>query len=73
MEPLLDTAGSALPPTGAGWRKSTYSLPENGGCVEAATSRGVVLVRDTTNRGGGTLQFQGAAWRRLTADLKVAA
>jgi len=50
------------------WRKSTYS--QNGGdCVETASDAGNVLVRDTTNRGGGTLSFDAAAWAKFTKSL----
>jgi Domain of unknown function (DUF397) len=50
------------------WRKSTYS---NGGenCVETASDAGNVLVRDTTNRDGGTLVFGAAAWDRFITGL----
>jgi hypothetical protein len=50
------------------WRKSTYS---NGGenCVETASGAGNVLVRDTTNRDGGTLSFDAAAWERFIKSL----
>jgi Domain of unknown function (DUF397) len=44
------------------WRKSSYS-GANGSCVETATGNGVVLVRDTTNREGGTLAFTAGAWQ----------
>jgi Domain of unknown function (DUF397) len=54
------------------WRKSTYSGGNGGGCVEAADAPGMVLVRDTTNRGGGTLELSVAAWRAFTAGLKKA-
>ncbi|WP_184539962.1 DUF397 domain-containing protein [Micromonospora polyrhachis] len=50
--------------TGALWRKSTRS--DNGGstCVEVADNLpGVVLVRDTKDRDGGTLAFNPSAWR----------
>jgi hypothetical protein len=55
--------------TGMNWRKATYS---NGGenCVETASCSGVVLVRDTTNRDGGTLAFSAGAWGRFTASLR---
>lgn len=51
------------------WRKSTYS--ENGGasCVETASDAGVILVRDTTDRNGGTLEFSVAAWERFIKSL----
>ena len=50
------------------WRKSSYS--QNGGqCVETASDTGNVLVRDTTNRAGGTLSFDAAAWAKFTRSL----
>lgn len=40
-----------------GWRKSSYSDANGGSCVETASGNGVILVRDTTDRDGGTLAF----------------
>lgn len=51
------------------WRKSSYSGANGGSCVEVA-SDGVVLVRDTTDRDGGTLAFTASAWRAFAAQLK---
>jgi hypothetical protein len=54
-----------------GWRKSSYS--GNGGsanCVETANAPGMVLVRDTTNRDGGTLSLTTEAWQAFTATLR---
>jgi hypothetical protein len=55
--------------TDMNWRKTTYS---NGGenCVETASGSGVVLVRDTKDRDGGTLAFSAGAWERFTASLQ---
>ena len=52
------------------WRKSSYS--GNGGeqCVETASDEGTILVRDTTDRDGGTLAFTGGAWAKFTASLR---
>jgi uncharacterized protein DUF397 len=48
----------------ARWRKSTRSGTSGGNCVEVADNLpGVVLVRDTKDRDGGTLTFDPAAWR----------
>jgi hypothetical protein len=39
------------------WRKSSSSDANGGSCVEVASGNGMILVRDTTNRDGGTLGF----------------
>jgi hypothetical protein len=51
------------------WRKSSYSDANGGSCVEVA-SDGTILVRDTTNRDGGTLAFTTGAWQEFTASLR---
>jgi Domain of unknown function (DUF397) len=51
------------------WRKSSYS-GSNGSCVETATGVGTVLVRDTTDRDGGTLAIPAAAWAIFLSKLK---
>lgn len=51
------------------WRKSSYSGGNGGGCVEVASTPGVVLVRDTTNRAGAVLKVSAATWQRFTASL----
>ncbi len=38
--------------------------------METASGAGVLLVRDTTNRDGGTLAFTATAWERFTASLR---
>lgn len=52
------------------WRKSSYSGANGGSCVETASGDGAVLVRDTTDRDGGTLAFTASAWRAFMADVK---
>ena len=55
------------------WRKASYSNG-SGDCVEVA-SDGVVLVRDTTQKGDPhrlTLRVPVAAWRRFANDIKQA-
>jgi hypothetical protein len=52
------------------WRKSSYSGANGGNCVEVADDARVVLVRDTTDRDGGTLAFSAAAWAEFTATLR---
>ena len=50
--------------TGVRWRKSTRSSDNGGNCVEVADNLpGVVLVRDTKDRDGGTLTFDASEWR----------
>ena len=51
------------------WRKSTYSTGSGGDCVEVA-SDDMVLVRDTTNRDGGTLAVSAAAWERFLDGIR---
>jgi hypothetical protein len=51
------------------WRKSSYSNGGSAACVEVASTDGV-LVRDTTDRDGGTLTFSAEAWERFTASLR---
>ena len=53
-----------------GWRKSSYSNGDGGDCVELASGNATVMVRDTTDRDGGTLAFGAAAWERFTASLR---
>jgi hypothetical protein len=53
-----------------GWRKSSYSGNGGANCVETGNAPGVVLVRDTTNRGAGTLVITVDAWASFTASLK---
>jgi hypothetical protein len=53
-----------------GWRKSTYSDANGGQCIETASSPGLVMVRDTANRDGGTLTVTAQAWQKFTDTLK---
>jgi Domain of unknown function (DUF397) len=55
------------------WRKSTYSDANGGACVETArdSANAVIMVRDTTDRDGGTLAFTADAWQRFTSGLQV--
>jgi hypothetical protein len=51
------------------WRKSSFSGSEGGSCVEVASADGV-MVRDTTNRDGGTLSFGATAWATFLGTLR---
>jgi hypothetical protein len=50
------------------WRKASYS--GSGSCVETASRDGVILVRDTTDRGGFTMSVSAGAWETFTASLR---
>ena len=51
------------------WRKSSYSTNGGQDCVEVAGTECAVMVRDTTDRDGGTLAFGAAAWERFIKAL----
>jgi Domain of unknown function (DUF397) len=51
------------------WRKSSFSNANGGACVEVAAD-GAILVRDTTNRDGGTLGFTAGAWQEFIRALR---
>jgi hypothetical protein len=56
--------------TGAHWRKSTRSGSNGGTCVEVADNLpGVVAVRDSKDRDGGTLAFEPDAWQAFVAGV----
>lgn len=60
MDPLADLR----------WRTSTHSGSNGGGCLETASRRHSILIRDTRDRTGPVLQFTPAAWRRFTSQIK---
>ena len=51
------------------WRTSTRSTG-NGECVEAASTKGTILVRDTKDRHGRTLTVSATAWTKFTSTIK---
>ncbi|MFE9691726.1 DUF397 domain-containing protein [Micromonospora sp. NPDC005806] len=56
--------------TDAHWRTSTRSSSNGGNCVEVADNLpGIVLVRDSKHRAGGTLTFTPAAWQAFVGGL----
>ncbi|MET8092988.1 DUF397 domain-containing protein [Micromonospora sp. NPDC005220] len=57
---------------GPQWRTATYSSTNGGSCVEVADNLpGVVLVRDTKDRDGGTLTFGSAQWQGFVSFAKA--
>lgn len=52
------------------WRKASYSGNGGGSCVEVGSAAPVVMVRDTTDRDGGTLTFTAEAWQVFTGSLR---
>ncbi|WP_439674123.1 DUF397 domain-containing protein [Embleya sp. MST-111070] len=51
------------------WRKSSYSH-NDGDCVETASTRASVAIRDSKELGVGALAVPHASWTRLTEALK---
>jgi Domain of unknown function (DUF397) len=60
-------------PTGAGWRKSSYSSGgQQGSCVEVARNLPrTVAVRDSKDPDGPVLSVAPAGWRDFIADMKA--
>jgi Domain of unknown function (DUF397) len=54
---------------GTTWRKASHSNGQ-GACVEVGTAARAVLVRDTTNRSGATLNVSAETWRALLTKLR---
>lgn len=52
------------------WRKAQRSAG-NGACVEVASSRGVVAVRDSKNPDGPVLRYTRAEWRAFLHGAKA--
>jgi hypothetical protein len=56
------------------WRTSSYTGNGGSTCVEAGHVRGAVLVRDTTQHGGGpVLRVTPADWSRLVSVIRATA
>ena len=58
-----------LDPSGAVWRKSSYSGAN--GCVEVALSDAKVAVRDSKDRQGSVLVFTPAEWDAFVAGVRA--
>jgi uncharacterized protein DUF397 len=52
------------------WRTSSRSNGHGGMCVEIGSGPGVVGVRDTKDRDGGTLAFESPTWAAFLAAVK---
>jgi hypothetical protein len=58
----------------APWRKSSYSTNGGQDCVEAASDGGVVLIRDTKERGHGpVLRLTPGAFADFTSRIRASA
>lgn len=64
---------SAAELTTARWVKSTRSGPTGGNCVEVASVRGGVAVRDSRNPSGTALMFSAAGWEAFVSGIRRAA
>lgn len=56
----------------AGWRKSSRSVA-NGACVEAASSRATVMVRDSVDRTGIVVRYSARTWQLFLESAKAGA
>ncbi|MFG2865882.1 DUF397 domain-containing protein [Streptomyces sioyaensis] len=55
----------------AQWRKSSYSNPDGGNCVEVADGfPGTVPVRDSKDPHGPALTFEATAWSSFVTAVK---
>jgi hypothetical protein len=59
----MATAGGTQPE----WRRSSDCFSSD--CVEVATSRGRILIRDSSDTGGPELMFTADQWRRFSRGL----
>ncbi|SDO96462.1 protein of unknown function [Actinopolyspora xinjiangensis] len=55
---------------GAVWRKSSRSGGNGGNCVEVGYASGIVGIRDTKDRRGGTLAVEYTTWTAFLRTVK---
>ncbi|HEX6525662.1 MAG TPA: DUF397 domain-containing protein [Streptosporangiaceae bacterium] len=55
------------------WRKSSYSGGSGAECIEVASLRSAVAVRDSKDRQGATLTLSAPAWRAFINEMKASA
>jgi hypothetical protein len=53
------------------WRKSSYSGPDGGNCIQVAGLPGTTVVRDSKDPDGPALLFTPAEWAAFTARVKA--
>lgn len=55
--------------SGANWRKSRRSI-NNGACVEVASARAAVMVRDSVDPSGPMIQYPARTWQAFITAAK---
>jgi hypothetical protein len=60
---------SPTTPPAAAWRKSSYSNPSGGNCLETATRPNGITLRDSKNPTTGSLTFSEPAWTNFIHNI----